>query len=98
MTFYKVSFKFIFFILFILLHSFCTDEEDQLSEGSKTIVLSTASRHGSGGRKIPLRLLKVNKQSPQQVTKEAYNDVYVTTFSNPAVLEIPEPFSLQLFI
>lgn len=43
-------------------------EEPHSSEESKTIVLSAASRPGSRGRKIPLKLLKVKKQSQPQVT------------------------------
>ena len=38
-------------------------EGGQPSDESKTIVLSTASRHGSRSRKIPLKLLKVKKES-----------------------------------
>ena len=43
-------------------------EESRSSEESKTIVLSAASRPGSRGRKIPLKLLKVKKQSQPQVS------------------------------
>lgn len=43
-------------------------EDPQSSEESKTIVLSAASRPGSRGRKIPLKLLKVKKQSQPQVS------------------------------
>lgn len=39
-----------------------------MSEDSKTIVLSTGTRLGSR-RKIPLKLLKIKKESPLQVRK-----------------------------
>ena len=48
--------------------TFFVGEEPHSSEESKTIVLTAASRPGSRGRKIPLKLLKVKKQSQPQVT------------------------------
>ena len=53
---------------YIISVTFFVGEKSQPSEESKTVVLSAASRPGSRGRKIPLKLLKVKKQSQPQVS------------------------------